>query len=240
MTAKTKAPVLALETSSPILGVAVRAGDGRIIEETLEGYSKHAENLLPMIEQALKKAGLAVEDIGTFLIGRGPGSFTGLRVGFATLKAFRILSSKPCLGALSLDIIAEAVPCGDLSHLGVCLDAHRDKIYTRLYKKTGAAWQPAAAPKLTHFNDWMKEWPGPLYLAGNALTAYKEVLEKAENDRAVPLPETYAVPRAASLIRIFEKNSSVLTQLETPHDFVPYYLRLSEAEERAGHHAPAC
>jgi tRNA threonylcarbamoyl adenosine modification protein YeaZ len=67
---------------------------------------KHAEKILPVIDRLLKKEKLKIRDIDAFLIGRGPGSFTGLRVGFATLKGFLATCPKPCYGAFSLDIIA--------------------------------------------------------------------------------------------------------------------------------------
>ena len=68
-----------------------------------------------------------------FLIDRGPGSFTGLRIGFATLKGFFAFSPKNCYGPLSLDIIARAIDLPEGSALGVLLDARREKIFARFY-----------------------------------------------------------------------------------------------------------
>jgi tRNA threonylcarbamoyladenosine biosynthesis protein TsaB len=243
---KTNSPVLALETSSPVLSVALRGRDGRITEETLQGYAQHAESLLPLMDGLLQKTGLALADIGTFLIGRGPGSFTGLRVGFATLKAFLMFSGKPCFGALSLDIMAEAVPLDAGAHLGICVDARREKIYARLYKKSPDGWKAQGEAGVASPAAWARKWPKSVCLAGDALKCYQDLRQAAENKKAVLLPESYSVPRAASLIRLFDRHrpdletSSVLKPLETPQDFVPFYLRLSEAEERAGHHVPAC
>ena len=70
---------------------------------------KHAENLLPVIDRLLKKEKLKIGNIDAFLISRGPGSFTGLRIGFATLKGFLATHPKPCYGAFSLDVIAAGI-----------------------------------------------------------------------------------------------------------------------------------
>jgi hypothetical protein len=133
--------LLAIETSSPVLSIALKKHGGKIRHGIVKGYMKHAENLLPVIDRLLKKEKLEIGDIDTFLISRGPGSFTGLRIGFATLKGFLATCPKPCYGALSLDVIAAGIkPAGtDLAlkgheNLTVCLDARRGKLYTRSYR----------------------------------------------------------------------------------------------------------
>jgi len=132
--------ILALETSSPVLSVAVRREGGEIREKCLQGFLQHAENLLPLIDELLKSDGLTTADLGAILIGRGPGSFTGLRIGYATLKALLVRRKIPCFGALSLDLIAWNKFPKEGERLAVCLDAHRGEFYTRLY--------PGFAPSL--------------------------------------------------------------------------------------------
>ena len=79
---------------------------GKVHASSIEGLMKHAEEILPQLDMLLKKSSTSFKDISAFLIGRGPGSFTGLRVGFATLKGFLAGGEVPCYGALSLDVIA--------------------------------------------------------------------------------------------------------------------------------------
>lgn len=214
-------PVLALETSSPLLSVAIRkSAKDPVAEETLSGFLTHAENLIPMIERLLKKKKLSISDINTFLIGRGPGSFTGLRVGFATLKGFLALKKRDCFGALSLDLIAENIP--SKKPLWVVLDAHREKFYARSY-------HPTNEPRTLTLDQVLAEISAGAEVTGDALVRYKKQFDAAAKSKKFKLlPKKYWYPKASSLILMKDN----LAKLEKPADFVPLYFRLSEAEER--------
>src|ERR1043165_2976153 len=99
--------LLAFDTSSQVLTIALKLGSQKISETRLVGFMKHAENLLPMIDDLLKKHKASLNDVDAYLVGRGPGSFTGLRIAFSTLKGFLAYQKKPCFGASALDMIAE-------------------------------------------------------------------------------------------------------------------------------------
>jgi len=94
--------ILAFDTSSSVLSVALKTGKSKISEVSLTGFFQHAENLLPLIAKLLKKHKISIAKVDLFLLGRGPGSFTGLRVSFATVKGFLAGSSlqslPPCRG----------------------------------------------------------------------------------------------------------------------------------------------
>src|SRR3990167_8531491 len=128
---------LAIDTSSEVLSLALKTGDRNLVETKVVGFLKHAENLMPMMVRLLKNHKLHAKDIDVFLIDRGPGSFTGLRIGFATLKGFLALEKKACFGALSLDMIAENVSQPEGAKLAVILDARRDRFYFRSYQRRG-------------------------------------------------------------------------------------------------------
>lgn len=225
-------PILAFETSSSSLSIALWIPKGPVLEKTLHGFMTHAENLLPAADQLLKKRKLSIRDIGTFLIGRGPGSFTGLRVGFATLKGFLAVSDYKCFGALSLDLIAENsdLPAG--SYLCAALDARREKVFSRLYKRTKNSWKPAGKPQTAEVSQWAASLPSGTALAGDGAKHYRSVLESIENKKFIYLPEASGYPKASALIDLYLKQPESLTPLTTLKDFVPLYFRLSEAEER--------
>jgi tRNA threonylcarbamoyladenosine biosynthesis protein TsaB len=134
--------LLSIETSGPVLSVAIKKSGAKLCHKTVQGYMKHAENLLPVIDRLLKNEKLKIRDIDAFLIGRGPGSFTGLRIGFATLKGFLATCPKPCFGAFSLDLIAAGMDPEKHANLTVCLDARRGKLYTRSYCYLKKRWAP--------------------------------------------------------------------------------------------------
>lgn len=234
-------PILAFETSSSVLSVALFSGKGPVVEENISGFQNHAENFFPAADKLLKKKKLSIQKVGTFLIGRGPGSFTGLRVGFAGLKGFQILQKRNCFGALSLDLIAERITLKEGSFLCVCLDAHRDKIYSRIYQRKNNSWVPKGEPVSLPISEWVETLPDEIYLAGSATVRYRAQME-ALGRKFHFLKENEGLPKASTLIDLFLNNPEKLQKLETPKDFIPLYFRLSEAEERFNERntAPAC
>ncbi len=223
---------LAIESSSPVLSVAVKKGSSPVQESSLEGYMTHVESLMPLIEKMLADSGLTLETIDTFLIGRGPGSFTGLRVGFATLKAFQFLQKKDCWGATSLDMMAEPIALPEGSVLATLTDAHRSKIYFRIFERQ-KYWTGKTPTETRDAKEVVTMIPQGAFITGNALQRYSDLLksEKIKN-RWTLLPEASWYPRAISLISLFENQKSSMIKLESPQDFIPLYFRLSEAEER--------
>lgn len=231
--------ILAIETSSPELSIALSAGKGPILEKKVSGIMNHAEKILPVLQQLLKSKKTSIEKIDAFLIGRGPGSFTGLRVGFATLKGFLALKKKKCYGALSLDLIAEPISLPEGSMLNVVLDAHREKVYARSYKCSRGKWIPKSKPQTFILEDWIQTLPKNVYLVGDATIRYRSQMEAIPGRTLHFLPEKYACPRAATLLHIYKEDPKRLQKLEAAKDFIPLYFRLSEAEERKKASQPA-
>jgi tRNA threonylcarbamoyladenosine biosynthesis protein TsaB len=242
--------ILALSTSSPVLSVALKKGNDTILEETVPGFMKHAENLIPKMDLLLKKKKLSISKVDTLLIDRGPGSFTGLRIGFATLKGLLVSQKRKCLGILSLDLIAENIDLPEDSALAVCLDAYRQKIYTRLYKRVQNHWKPFAKPVVVSAEELGKLLPEEIHLTGDAIVRYKAEIEKATVGKKLHfVAEKKAYPKASRLISIYMRGNTGSTTLQTlnkPAEFIPLYFRLSEAEERRNTHlnrrpnAPSC
>lgn len=233
--------ILALETSSQVLGVAVKKGSSPVCEIRLEGFLKHAENLLPSIDKLLKKQRLKIGQIDTCLIGAGPGSFTGLRIGFATLKSLQLVHPRQCYGAVSTDLIAENADLPEGSFLGVCLDARRKKVYYRPYLRTGGRWTAQDSLQVLTADDWLRQIPKGAHLSGDALLQYGACIKKEWASKKIHLlSESFWYPRASSMIRWIESDglpdaSDIrLKRLETAEDFQPLYFRLSEAEEKRG------
>ncbi len=233
--------LLAIETSSPVLSLAVQDSKGRVYAKTVSGFSNHAENFIPCMETLLKKAKLTLPQISAFLIGQGPGSFTGLRVGFAALKGFLAVDEKKSYGVLSLDLIAEDAAFEKLpdgSVLAAALDAFREKIYLRLYKKKGAAWQPQGEARVLSKEETLAAIPEGAVVTGSALGKYGDFFKG--NSLGLKLrPEKEWYPSAASLIKLFARRDAKLAEVPKAK-LLPLYFRLSEAEERKQTHAAGC
>jgi tRNA threonylcarbamoyladenosine biosynthesis protein TsaB len=130
-----RGPVLALDTSGPSAHVAVLAPTGERLSGGARRAERHSANLLPLCDQALVQAGVGVADLGGVACGRGPGSFTGLRVGLAVAKGLALPFDLPLVLVSSLAALAR-----DLGHavpsavLAPCLDAGKGEIYGQIFR----------------------------------------------------------------------------------------------------------
>lgn len=135
--------LLAFDTATPLVTVALHDGDDVVVELTAERAMKHAEQLAPLIEQALAEAGLVRQDLTAIAVGVGPGPFTGLRVGLVTARTLGFVLEIPVYGVCSLDILAvEAVATGAVDgavdgEFVVATDARRKEVYLARYDAQG-------------------------------------------------------------------------------------------------------
>lgn len=211
--------VLALETSTKILSVALGTRDGRIREAHSRRPLQHSENLIPLIERLLKQEKLSLGEIDAFAINRGPGSFTGLRIGFSLLKGILAVRKRPCHGALSLDMMAAKVTQG--SRLGVLIDARREKIYSRFYRFQKEKWMPEGKLEVLSMAALISRVSKGMALVGDPSAPYAKELKIKP-----------ALPSARTLVEWFQTENPGLVPLRVPRDFIPLYFRASEAEEK--------
>ena len=134
--------LLALDTSTACASVAV-VDDGCVLAEiTRRLPTGHSAHLLGLIEQTLALAGLTLDALDALAIGRGPGSFTGLRAGFATVRGLELATGLPLWGVGSLQALASATVTPGARTL-VCIDGRRDELFAH-----GFADHPAT-------DDWL-------------------------------------------------------------------------------------
>ncbi len=138
----TGAAVVAIETATETVGVAVRTAAGVEAEFTLTGRRRHVETLTPALEHLLGQVGLVPGDLGVVAVDIGPGLFTGLRVGVAAAKALAQSLGIGVVGATSLDILtAAAAHAGLRGPVLACVDARRGEVFASLTDV-----DPAGAP----------------------------------------------------------------------------------------------
>jgi tRNA threonylcarbamoyladenosine biosynthesis protein TsaB len=131
--------LLAFDTASPTVTVALHDGSDVVAEETAPTTMKHGEQLAPLIERVLAAAGTAPADLTGIAVGVGPGPFTGLRVGLVTARTMAHVLDVPVHGVCSLDVLAvEAVAGGAVDgEFAVATDARRKEVYLASYDATG-------------------------------------------------------------------------------------------------------
>ena len=132
--------LLALDTSSPQVCVALADGTDVLVELVSEQTMKHGEQLAPLIVRVLATAGIDRKELTAIAVGVGPGPFTGLRVGLVTARTLGFVLGIPVHGVCSLDVLAaEAIGTGAVtSAFLVTTDARRKEVYWATYDATGA------------------------------------------------------------------------------------------------------
>lgn len=224
---------LALDTSSPVLTIAI--GDQeKIINDTNIWLPRgHMAKLIPTIDGLLSASGLGVGDIEVIVIGSGPGSYTGLRIGMVIARTFAQMLAIPIIGIPSLDAIAN-----HNTHYGspVCpiIDAKRGEVYTALYQSANGAIDRIMDFRAVRPDELadvlLIEGYGNIVITGDGLKLYSDVFAGVLGDRVKFAAEDDWWPRASDLIdlarpRIAAGDFDELRQL------LPIYVRLSQAEE---------
>ena len=132
--------LLALDTSSPQVCVALADGDDVVVELTSEQTMKHGEQLAPLIARAFESTGIGRRDLTAIAVGVGPGPFTGLRVGLVTARTLGFVLGIPVHGVCSLDVLAVQAKRTDAVSTAflVATDARRKEVYWATYDETGA------------------------------------------------------------------------------------------------------
>jgi len=142
---------VALETSTWWGGVALLEGsdDGPIViaEAGLRAGGSHAFHLLALLDLLLVEAGWVKTSVDGYAATRGPGSFTGVRVGLGTIRGLALGSGRPCLGVGTLDAFAEAFGPAEADRVPL-LDAGRGEVY-------GARFDPASSPPVVLAGSWV-------------------------------------------------------------------------------------
>jgi tRNA threonylcarbamoyladenosine biosynthesis protein TsaB len=130
--------VLALDTTTAAGSVAIVDDDRVIVEEIGDPARSHAERLPGDILRALERSGITVDSVDLFAIAAGPGTFTGLRIGIATIQGFAFVNRKRVVPVSALTALAAAAgrdePAARI--IGAWMDAHRHDVFSALYKAT--------------------------------------------------------------------------------------------------------
>ena len=130
--------LLAFDTSSPTVTVAVHDGTDVVAQLASTETMRHGEQLTPLVDQALRQVGITARDLSAIVVGVGPGPFTGLRVGLVSARTMAYALQVPVYGVCSLDVLAvEALHTGAVSGpFVVASDARRREVYLATYDET--------------------------------------------------------------------------------------------------------
>ena len=128
--------ILAIDSTAIVASVALCEDEKLIALYTVNNGNTHSETLLPMVESILKEAKLTPADIELFAVSNGPGSFTGVRIGCATIKGLAFGRNVPCIGVSTLEALAYNLKGSD-GILCPVMNARRNQVYNALFKFEG-------------------------------------------------------------------------------------------------------
>lgn len=219
--------VLAVHSTGSRLSTAITERDRVLAERVLPPGREHLENLAPTIVDLTKELRLDLERVDGLAVARGPGSFSGIRVGMATVKGMALAMAKPVVGVSSLEVLAwRALEKDELG--AAVIDAGRSEIYTAVYLREEDRLKLIRGPVLIPRNRFSTLPEGirePLVLcAGDAVDDLLESNPGMEKRRI-------AASGASSCAQLawerFRKG-----QADDVHGLAPLYIRRSDAEEK--------
>ena len=211
--------LLALDTSTEYCSVALWR-DGRVDALDAHAGHRHSELLLPMVDELLKRHGMAVTGLDGIAFGEGPGSFTGLRIGCGVTQGLALGAGLPVVGVSTLLALAEAARSG---RAVCCLDARMGEIYHAAYARSDAGWAAVHAPNLCAPSDAPPLPAGSWTGCGSGFAVHEAALrQRYEGRLSAIMPGAY--PHARDIARLaareFEAGRTVSAERA-----VPVYLR---------------
>lgn len=224
--------ILALDTSTSQASVAIISSETVLAESTFTCNRSLSARLVPEIEHLLGLAGLTISDINLFAASIGPGSFTGVRCGVATVQGLALATGKPCAGFSSLAMLSMNF---SLASHPVCalLDARKSEVYAGLYDCSTGTPLPLITDCVMPIEQFLgliaASGDQPIIFAGEGALRYRETILAHREELALLAPISHNTGRAAHgailALETFHSGNTL-----DPAHLLPDYIRASEAE----------
>ena len=231
--------ILALDSTALVGSVALCRDDGHLLAEyTLNTGNTHSETLLPTVEFVLKSCGVTVDDVDLFACTAGPGSFTGVRIGAATVKGLAFGKEKPCVGVSTLEALATNARAFD-GIICPCMNARRQQVYNALFECRDGKLTRLCEDRALAIRELLRDVSQyapekKIYLVGDGAELVMDFDEGGENfpaldDCMILLEERLRNQSGYSVALVaLDAYRNRLTCTDT--ELAPVYLRPSQAE----------
>jgi tRNA threonylcarbamoyladenosine biosynthesis protein TsaB len=218
--------LLLLETSSRTGFVAVAQGAELREVRRLEEGRRQGRDLAPATAELLRRQNWAPRDVQALFVSRGPGSYTGLRVGIMSAKAFAFATGCALVAVDTFTIIAHQAP-PDVPLLDVLADAQQDKVYVQPFGRSPQGWRPLAPLAIRSFGPWSGERDPQAWVSGPGLVRWATQLPAGARliDPSQREPQPEGLLQVGTAAYLAGERTDVWS-LE------PLYLRPSAAEEQ--------
>jgi len=222
--------VLAIDTSNYALGIALMNEEGVIGEYITNMKKNHSIRVMPAIEKLLFDCEMKPADLDKVIVAKGPGSYTGVRIGVTIAKTLAWTLSIPLAGVSSLEILAAGAGRYFNGCVSPLFDARRGQIYTGLYQYQNGTLESREKDQLVLSKNWADRLNASnekILFIGSDVKLHQDVFEQALGEKAIFAETTEHNPRPSELALLGYNKPG-----EDIHTFVPNYIRLAEAEAK--------
>ena len=216
--------ILSIDTSSNLCSVALLEDNQPIDELIIDDNKTHSQNLMPLIQNLFLKLNIGLPEINLIACNKGPGSFTGIRIGIATAKAIAEVANIPTIGISSLDCLAYNVPnaTGVICSL---IDANNNQVYCAIFDKNYNLLSDYIADDISNITSILNNYNDITFVGTGSIT-YKDILTKKYPTAKFSTNNNQHSANVGKCA--FEKYKNGYT--ENADTILPMYLRKSQAE----------
>ena len=223
--------ILAVDSSGLVASVAILEDDTLVAEYTINYKKTHSQTLLPMLDEIVKMTETDLQSVDAIAVAKGPGSFTGLRIGAATVKGLALTLDKPVIGIPTVEGLAMNLYGADAL---ICplMDARRNQVYTGIYQFCDGeltVLEDQMAVGIDQIIQMLNERNQSVIFLGDGVSVYREIIEEK-----MMVPFSFAPAhqnnQRAGAVGVRAMSYYKQGKTESADDFVPEYLRLSQAE----------
>ena len=223
--------VLAVDTSSMVATCAIMDDERLLVEYVINHKRTHSQKIMPIIKEVLENCEVKVEDIDVYAIAKGPGSFTGLRIGMATIKGLAHVADKPVVGIPTLEALAFNLVYSEGIIVPI-MDARRNRVFTGMYRWENGKFHTIKDQDVIEIDellDMLKERNERVIFNGDGTLVYKEKIISVLGESAIFAPSSVNMAKASSVAQLALAKAKK-GEVESYFDIVPDYLRKSQAE----------
>lgn len=213
---------LAIDTSTEYLSLGISEEREILFARKILLEKKHSADLLPILGETLLALGLTIQQMDCFIVGLGPGSFTGLRVGISMVKAMALGLGKPVVGVPTLEALAFAVPEKGLPIVPL-IDAKRQKVYAALFEREDGILKKRRRERVVPPEEFLRTLKKKTLFVGGGAALYRQAIEKALGKKALFTDASYDIPDPAALVAL-GTGRFMKKELEDPYTLVPLYI----------------
>jgi tRNA threonylcarbamoyladenosine biosynthesis protein TsaB len=218
--------LLILETSGRRGLIAVALGPQLLAARRLDEARRNARDLAPTVAELLREQGWKAADLDAVLVSRGPGSYTGLRVGIMSAKTLAYATRCGLIGIDTFTAVARQAP-PECDRVDVLADAQQDKVYVQPFERQAEGWRPTNDLAIRPFADWLAGRDAGSWVTGPGLVKWR-----AKLPAEIPCVAQEAwEPAVESLLAVGLRRYEA-GERDDPFALEPLYLRASSAEEQ--------